>query len=38
MLATLALLLVRIRQELTELALDDAWVTVDERERAKGAT
>jgi hypothetical protein len=30
-----ALLLIRVRQELTDIALDDAWIRLDERARAR---
>jgi heme exporter protein C len=33
---SVGLLLVRVRQELTELSLDDAWVEIDDRLRTKG--
>lgn len=33
---SLGLLLVRVRQEITELSLDDVWVEVDDRLRTKG--
>lgn len=33
LLTSIAVLLIRIRQEMTEFALDDAWIALDEREK-----